>query len=354
MALPNKVFIFVPEGEMDHVCACVVQGLCQLGIPVSSNVDVVNSVSRGISQPFGRLKKPDLFSVSEHRNDEDFLIVATPVRMSNWFKTVEAVARYKKVAFINMHDNANYVDYDESVYAFVAHVNRFATRQGRIFPIGFSLSQDVIDLSETLLKDQNRRGFVYNFNKTFNQEVRMSLDLALVEGIERYFEVDRRHLPPPEYAEQLSSALGVFAYGGSYGTNYLDYQYMADLFAADPERYGLYKFKSFIKDTVVFRWDSWRFWEAAVFGAAPIQLDFEKYGFELPVLPRPWVDYIPVDMTSVSELPLRLAERLAYEPDYIVNVGQNARRWAIENYAPKSLAKYVLKSCGFDGFGAEQ
>jgi hypothetical protein len=344
----KKVFVFVPEGEMDHVCACITQGLCELGIQVASNVDVVNSVSRGISQPFSRLKKPELFNVSEHRNDEDFLIVATPSRISNWFDTVEAVAKFKKVAFVNMHDNANYIDYDDSVYAFVTHVNRFATRYGRIFPMGFSLSRDIIDLSNSIDLAQPRSGFVFNFNKTFNQEVRMSLDLALVEGMERLFEVDRKHLPANEYALQLSRSLGVFAYGGSYGTNYLDYGYMANLFAADPERYKLYNFKSFTKDTVVFRWDSWRFWESAVLGAAPFQLDFDKYGFELPVAPKPWVEYIPVDMSNVSNLPQLLADRVSYEPDFFERIGCNARDWAIKNYAPSAVAKYVLSKCGFE------
>lgn len=100
---------------------------------------------------------------------------------------------------------------------------------------------------------------------------------------------------------------------------------------------------------VVLRWDSWRFFEAAVMGCAPIHLDFEKYGMSLPVNPTPWEHYIPVDMANVSNLAGRLQSSLSVDPDFIKRIGMNARRWVIDNYSPKTQAQYVLNTVFPDG-----
>lgn len=342
----SKVYVYVPEGDIDHVSACVIQGLCDMGIQVACNVDVRKAVSRGISQPYSQLAPTELFSIAPYKGDEDLLILSVPFRMADWFAAVKEIAKRKPVAFINMHDNANYVDYDESVFAFAAHVNRFAPRFGRIAPIGFTLSNDIIRLASSVDLDGPRRGIVHNFNKTFNQEVRLSLELVLVEKMERFFEIVRRHLPPEEYAQQLAGALAVLAYGGSYSTNYIDYEYMRNSFMAAPAQLSMRTFKNFTRESVVFRWDSWRFWEAALFGAAPLQLDFDKYGFELPVNPRPWIEYIPVDLAEAANLPGQLAERLRHEPDLFTRIGANSRQWALDNYSPTAVANYVLRTCG--------
>jgi len=93
----------------------------------------------------------------------------------------------------------------------------------------------------------------------------------------------------------------------------------------------------------IVQWDSWRFWEALSAGCAAFNVDLERYGAVLPVMPRNWEHYIGVDMKQVESV----IERIRTEPEILRRVAEQGRNWATEHYAPKPTAQRFLEELGF-------
>lgn len=323
-------------------CGCLIEGLLELGVRVSSNSDL-HVPSRN-----------PLFTRREHDNSEDVLIISETRQVSRqdvvtdpiYHSAVHYLAKQKPVLVFNMEDDVNLTDYPAELLTYTAHFNRFAIRRGSILPLAFGISSEMIETSTHLLdrKPSRRRVLIRNFNPTFSQSVREALDLSLLPNLSTLFEVDDRRLPRDEYWRALATSSAILAYGGTFATDLLSYPYMAaeHLRLGQTSPLGRYSFKSFEGRVNVLRWDSWRFWEACCFGCAPIQLDFEKYGFILPVMPQPWVHYIPLDFAAISTFPLELADRIKADPDLLDRIGSNARAWALEHYSPRALALRTL------------
>ncbi len=63
-------------------------------------------------------------------------------------------------------------------------------------------------------------------------------------------------------------------------------------------------------------------------------MDFEKYGFELPVQPKNWEHYIGIDLDNIPAS----IDRIAENPEIFEKIALQGRAWAIENYSPKAVA----------------
>jgi len=336
-----KIDFLIPNKFASHVVMCLMQGFHALGHEIFTNVPIDDlSYSRGISSPFSVTSK-DFLQITESLV-HDILIVDASLGLGGYEQAVFDIAskRYRPVVLVNMQDESNFKDYPEEYLVFCAHQNIYATRFGRIFPIGFGLSEDIIIRSNAVDLGHKSNAIVRNFFPSFSQSVRNSLDLALVEGLEKYFEVDKRHTDADAYLTQLTSVGAVCAYGGEFMPDFRDHPYLNESWKKSGDT--RYHFRSFEREMVVLRWDSWRFFEAAVMGCAPIHMDFEKYGMRLPVNPVAWESYIPVDMASVSDLAAKLHTESQKDNHFIQKIGAGAREWVIANYAPKSQAAYVL------------
>jgi hypothetical protein len=87
------------------------------------------------------------------------------------------------------------------------------------------------------------------------------------------------------------------------------------------------------------QWDSFRFWETLCAGAVAFNLNLERYGVELPVMPRTWEHYIGVDFDHVEEV----IDRLQSEPGLLAHVANGGREWALKYYSPAEMAKRFLQ-----------
>lgn len=88
------------------------------------------------------------------------------------------------------------------------------------------------------------------------------------------------------------------------------------------------------KTQVIIQWDSWRLWESWSLGAAVLNFDFEKYGCVFPVMPKPFIHYIPLDFTNgVKTQDVDIEE--------IANTG---RLWALTHYSPEAQALRFVAS----------
>ena len=106
-----------------------------------------------------------------------------------------------------------------------------------------------------------------------------------------------------------------------------------------PDLYAQHRFAE-VSSAAVLRWDSWRFWEALACGCVAVHLNFEDYGFHLPVMPETWTHYIPLDLANLTASADAIWERRDEWP----RIAEAGRAWAIEHYAPAPTAERVLNA----------
>jgi hypothetical protein len=142
----------------------------------------------------------------------------------------------------------------------------------------------------------------------------------------------RRHYP--NYYQRLQQTTACAAFGG----------YFLATYPKNPASFGSRLFRKLIANLGwhsdrVLQWDSWRFWESLAAGCLTFQLDFNKYGMVLPVMPQNWQHYIGVDLEDVDAL----MNKLAKDRDFWSEIANQGRNWAIANYSPKAVAQRFLQ-----------
>ena len=93
----------------------------------------------------------------------------------------------------------------------------------------------------------------------------------------------------------------------------------------------------------IVQWDSWRFWESLAAGCVAINLDLERYGAELPVVPEIGRHYIGVDLDN----PRPAVERLVEDKAGLEQISREGHDWALRHYTPPAMASRFLKELGF-------
>lgn len=86
------------------------------------------------------------------------------------------------------------------------------------------------------------------------------------------------------------------------------------------------------------QWDSFRFWESLAAGCAVFNIDLERYGVSVPVMPKNWEHYIGVDLERVEDALARVAD----EPSLLERIGGSGRAWAMQHYSPRAMASRFL------------
>jgi hypothetical protein len=269
----KKINFHFPAGRIFHTAACLMQGFYMLGFRVASSVKPTPETidSRGISRPFA-VTDPSFVEPLIDRRD-GFLIIDITHGVDDLTREICAVEDPDSFALLNMSDTANFMDYDPRYRVFSAHQNRFATRRGTIYPMPFGMSQDLIIRTADARKVERRNGMVLsNFTPSLSQGVRNALSIMLEEPLAQQGILDRGLWSEDEYLKKLSSASAILAYGGDF---YRDLS-KAEAFEENPQ----YRFKTFEKDVVILRWDSWRLYEGLATGCNAVINDPFKYGFE--------------------------------------------------------------------------
>ena len=84
--------------------------------------------------------------------------------------------------------------------------------------------------------------------------------------------------------------------------------------------------------------DSFRLWEALAAGCATINIDLNRYGVQLPVMPENGTHYLGVDFSRVDDF----VDHLREEPSLLERVAVAGRQWAETHYSPKAAAQRFL------------
>jgi hypothetical protein len=97
----------------------------------------------------------------------------------------------------------------------------------------------------------------------------------------------------------------------------------------------------------ITQFDSWRFWESLAASCATIQLDLEKYGAALPVMPENWVHYIGLNLDRLDDD----LERFLSDPHLFERIGKAGRTWSLATYGPRPTAIRFLSMIGVSQAG---
>ncbi|MEM8501871.1 MAG: hypothetical protein AAF716_01810 [Cyanobacteria bacterium P01_D01_bin.1] len=90
----------------------------------------------------------------------------------------------------------------------------------------------------------------------------------------------------------------------------------------------------------IVQWDSWRLWESLASGAATFHVDFDAYGFLLPVMPTNWQHYIGIDLQVIDQT----LGTLKREPNLLKSIAEQGQAWAIEHYSPAPTARRFIET----------
>lgn len=85
--------------------------------------------------------------------------------------------------------------------------------------------------------------------------------------------------------------------------------------------------------------DSFRFWESLACGTAPLQVDFEHYGLQMPTQPLPFEHYLPVRFDQLRTS----VDKLRSVTGRLGQIGDLGKAWAEEYYSPKRVARRLLE-----------
>lgn len=330
-AFAKAVYFHAVGGPLTHNAGCLAEGMIELGIPVKLGTTEITS--RPVSMP---LKGVDLKSLAS-KPFAGFAGYIVDISHTNQFTPFEGIGD-GRLAYLNQSDIAAFAAMPEGQLLFAAHQNEFAHKGGLRHPIAFGLSKGLIAATERRPAFQaRRRAALRNFRATLSQSLRALLDIAYVPALERRLTVDRRQHAPAPYLEAMLNTALCLAYGGDFYSPIMDNPWFA---ANDPALATAHRFVRLDAPAVIFRWDSFRLWESFAAGCVTVHLDFDKYGFALPIKPVAWKHYVPIDLDNIAASVDRLFD---CEKDWPA-IAEQGRAWAVEHYAPRPTAARVLSA----------
>ena len=241
-------------------------------------------------------------------------------------------------ALLCMSDRTNILDFPPAVTVLAAHGLARVKRPDRRIPWAFGLNRNVLQKIEaariSAAGRPRRPVFIRNFRPSNNQSVRQVLDLAFVRILEKHFVIDRvldegGRFSEPFYT-RLAGSLGCFAYGGQVFEDLSRNPYLRERGHAVRWIVG--------DDPVVLRWDSWRFWESLAKGCLTVTLDFDEYGFLLPVSPVNKSHYLGLRFDRLNDT----IDFLERERDGLADIAERGRHWVLTHYSPAPTALRFL------------
>lgn len=164
------------------------------------------------------------------------------------------------------------------------------------------------------------------------------MDLMLLGTLAKHFKIDRfidsSNKFTSNHLQRLIRYKGCLAHGGTFDSNLMQNPF----FARQKGFQDLVKLVTYYQPVVILRWDSWRWYESLAAGCLTFNLDLEKYGLALPIMPTPWEHYIPIDY----EDPKGMVERLMDERPRWAEIAAKGRAWVRANYSPEATAQRFL------------
>lgn len=248
-------------------------------------------------------------------------------------------------------------EFREFDFIFKTHYNKTIKCPTNVHPWAFGLSSRVIkELNDCIPSTKKKSCLLVNFrHQKFSHSLRKFVGKNFIPQIQDLLEIDASNdnltIPPqdpyhlllwtqtgrrhyPEYYKRLKKSVACACFGG---------YFLAPEFADYNSKISYYSMRIIselgLKTNRIAQWDSWRFWESLAAGCVTFHVDFKKYGFELPVLPKNWEHYIGIDLDNIQASINKIAE----QPEIFEKISIQGRMWALENYSPQAVALRFMK-----------
>jgi hypothetical protein len=366
MTNPSKsVYFYCLQSSEDtgyayhHAIICLAEGLKELGIKSYSNRNYWLLSSQ---------RNEYLINHNPNIEPEDCSVI---VLDQEWFIYNQPFPQYlfKKdrrniIVYFDLSDGTIPLsfrpEFRQFDFIFKSHINKHFWYPSNIYPWAFGLSHRIIQAVQVPVTYQERKQqILVNFNNKNNERcsthsVRKSFSRKVLPHLESFLSIDRtidsqeplsgtdEHLMWKQtcyrhyqrYYQRLRESLACAGFGG-----YFESPFIKD--KSHPlsriQRRLLYELN--IETHRISQWDSWRFWESLAAGCVTFQLDFQKYGLVLPVMPENWRHYIGIDFNNIQES----IDRILNEPEILTKVGAEGQHWALEHYSPRAVALRFLE-----------
>ena len=340
----KSIYVFCTGPAIGYITGHIIQGAIGCGVTIYSNL----TSPKGDGRHLPARLDASLIQYRAQPESDDLIIIDETRQLSLledhgafFFQSLLQRGDRNKIILVAGADDVNLTKYPSEIPCFLAHSLPGFTKNPKSFPIGWGFTAEGFEHSKEESSSYRRDlRIIQNFNPTYSQSVRESF-LAAAIGIPALTTLlDSRHLHGDEYTTQLKTSQFCLCIGGSFFWPKSDYQYLRDRMSEN----SLQQEKFEIRDRLVgiFRWDSFRFWESIAFGCIPIQLDFEVYGFSLPIIPKKWEHYIPLSLANISKTVDDLIE-LSSNENRLREFSDCSKAWAIENYHPEKVFNYILE-----------
>ena len=377
MSRQPRVYFFCrnEEGNLQEDVIAIAEGLRELGVPFWGNCDYWReSVESGDHLiRFDRTVTPD---------DCDVVVVSYTWPYWIRMKTFDLVRRplpeglfhskrrYRTV-YMDSHDGHRTVSWEPEFRQFDlilrSKLNRRSWHPENVKPWVLGLNNRILEATSGAPPFAERaKSILLNFGAShpYPHGVREAASLRFEPEIAKLFDLDRRKddlsIEPADpfdalmwrqsgarfcraYYERLKNSQAVATFCG---------ELIPPMPFRNPERYlvggNKAKLRRVFYEALAWvdprprrsvQWDSFRFWEALAAGCVAFNLDLERYGAELPVMPENWKHYIGVDLDHVDEA----IQRIVANPECLRGIAGAGHQWALENYSPLAGARRLLQ-----------
>ena len=246
-------------------------------------------------------------------------------------------------------------------FIFKTHCNTNISYPMNVYPWAFGLSNRVLTELSKYVSYVNRNGcMLVNFRHVnYSHSLRRFIEKQFVNKLDTTLTIDSSadelSTPPPEpyhylrwtqtgrrhypnYYKRLSNSTACACFGG---------HFLAPSFTDRYEKLSYYLSRSIGELTAIgwktnriAQWDSWRLWESLAAGCTTFHVDFDKYGFQLPVMPKNWEHYIGIDLDNIQ----RDVDRIIDEPKILEKIATQGKIWALNNYSPQAVALRFMQT----------
>jgi len=343
------------RSRYQHQSVCLAEGLKELGVGFSANIDYWKTSAT--SDEFLFTRDPQVGP------DDCTVVVVNHAGISYGDPLPERLFRRGRryvTVFLDASDGLVTPTWDRDYRQFdvilKSHFNDRFAYPANVRPWAFGLSRRILKAtSPTIPFEERKRCILRNYRamhgvrKWADRHVlpRLSGILAInatVDPSQRagfapddklmWHQTGRRHLQ--DYYKRLREAMACSCFCGNFVAPYpLDQarrKTMADRVRSLSQRGGGYR--------RISQWDSWRHWEAFAAGVLVVTTDYENHGARLPVMPRNGKDYVGID---VDDIPAAIAV-LKKGPQSLETMAGSGRAWALTNYAPAPTASRFLET----------
>jgi hypothetical protein len=361
-----KFFILPPnyyEREYQHESVSLAEGFRELGILFYGTTDYWWDPDR---KQFLIQKAPDEFVAEIHVYNQNYLYHFPEEVRNVDYSVVNILIDVEDGLYSAYTQRALYEKFDLILKAHYTKNINYSYYHKNIQPWAFGLSERIMQQIDSCMGVPVEKQVLINYrishslrsiaSARFSPGISGNYELfkyttdTSPEGFGAFTEKDllfwkqtnQRH--DPQYFKWLNKSLLTYAFGGftqikPFATNRLVRQLQSffRIKAAVLSKLG--------QDTsscyFIYQYDSWRLWESFYSQSCPVHMDFEDWGFVLPVMPVNKVHYWGVKRLDFEK---SAEELVQLKEETIKEMGLKGRAWVKENYGPKAVAARFLKT----------